>query len=79
MNSMKRIRELMLAYLVTCLLGAVVGLFIGFVISLGDSSRAAGVWFSIWMGEPELFWPWPVFGGLIAGLTTCTVRAGIGA
>ena len=56
--------ELLLA---TCALGAVAGLFIGFTISIigFGAAQPAGALFTVWISEPQFYWPWPVLGALI--------------
>jgi len=54
-------------------LGAISGLLLGFVISFhgleNTTSVAAGRWFQIWILRPSWYWPWPLFGAAIAGLS----------
>ena len=62
----------------TCLLGAVVGLCFGFLVSLhlehSVETRATGTWLLIWLQLPEMYWPWPTFGAVIAALGAYVVR-----
>jgi hypothetical protein len=79
MNAFKWCREHQLAWMMTFLLGALVGLFIGFVVALNlqhdISVQYAGLFFwEVWIQHPERFLPWPLLGALIAGLGAYTVR-----
>ncbi len=79
MNPFRWTREHQLAWLVTCLLGAVVGLFIGFVVDLersaGTAALSTGWYFSeVWIQAPGHYWPWPTFGAVIVGLGTYAMR-----
>ena len=78
MNPLRSRREHQVAWLATCLLGAVAGLVFGFVVSLSlehsTETRAVGTWLLVWLQIPEMYWPWPIFGALGAGLATYAVR-----
>jgi len=62
-------REQKIGCAAICSLGAVLGLFVGFVIftaSIRDGGT--GRVFAFWIQHPDLYWPWPMFGSAIAGL-----------
>ena len=74
MNPLGWKREHLAAWVAACLLGVVIGLAFGFLhfqymagfqYSDGDY---LGIWFLVWLGTPQLYWPWPTLGGIIAGL-----------
>jgi hypothetical protein len=51
------------------LLGAVVGVVVGFIVAvMSPGSRVQPNFFSSWLRYPEAFgwWPWPLFGAAIA-------------
>lgn len=73
MNPLNWKREHQLAGIVICIIGAIVGLLAGWFDSpiysefLGpgvDSTQA----FLTWLPYYQLYWPWPLFGVLIARL-----------
>jgi hypothetical protein len=75
MNPFRWRREHQVAWLVTCVLGALVGLCFGFILSLAQSGGSvAGPWLAVWIQVPQLYWPWPVFGAAIAGLASYAAR-----
>jgi len=78
MNPFRWPPEHLLAWLMTCLLGAVVGLCFGFTVSLNlehsTETRAVGTWLLVWLQIPEMHWPWPIFGGTIGGLAFYVMR-----
>jgi hypothetical protein len=59
---------------VVCIVGAVVGLFVGFVVFAISVARGTGDVFAHWIARPSLYWPWPAFGVAIAGLTFWAFR-----
>jgi hypothetical protein len=59
---------------VVCILGAVVGLFVGFIVFAVSVARGTGEVFAHWIARPSLYWPWPTFGVAISGLTFCLIR-----
>jgi H+/Cl- antiporter ClcA len=60
-----RSREHKIAWVVTCVLGAVMGLFCGYIGSQ-ITNRASS--FLAYMQDPITYWHWLLFGALIAGL-----------
>ena len=76
MNPLIWKKEHQLALIVTCVLGAVLGMLFGFTVSLASfgAPDAVGTWFDAWLQNPDFYWPWPVFGVVIAGLTFYAVR-----
>ena len=70
MNPLRWSRELQVGCAVVCVLGAVFGLFVGFIIFsvIARISYGAGMVFKFWIQRPDLYWPWPTFGAVIAGL-----------
>jgi uncharacterized protein len=65
---MGRSREHKLGFALVCGLGAVLGLFVGFIIFSISIRRGTGAAFSFWIRHPSFNWPWPTFGAAIAGL-----------
>jgi hypothetical protein len=63
---------------IVCVLGAVCGLFGGFIffsVAQGFTRRfGTGAVFLFWIQRPELYWPWPAFGAAIAGLGFYSIR-----
>jgi hypothetical protein len=49
-----------------CLLGAAIGMFLAFAF-FGREARHNGIVFLSWITYPSDYWPWPLFGALIAG------------
>jgi hypothetical protein len=76
MNPFRWSREHQVACIVVCLLGTAFGLFVGFftVVATARSSLPAGTLFKFWIQRPDLYWPWPTFGAVIAGLAFYAVR-----
>ncbi len=68
MNPLGWRREHQVAWAATCLLGAIVGQFVGFLHWQWAYTPQAGQLFATWLTYPETYWPWPTFGVLIAGL-----------
>ena len=68
MNPLNSKNEHQLALIVTCVLGAVIGTLFGFTVSLIAIGAAtpAGTWFDAWPQNAAWYWPWPVFGVVIA-------------
>jgi hypothetical protein len=64
----------MRTWLVVCLLGAVLGLFLGVILSSPSSALVSGPFFLQVLPHPSLYWPYPTFGVLIAALTFYLVR-----
>ena len=60
-------------FAVVCSLGALLGLFIGFVVFSIAHGGGTGAVFAFWIQRPGLFWPWPMFGAAIAGLSLYAV------
>jgi hypothetical protein len=60
-------------FAVVCSLGAMLGLFIGFVVFSIAHGGGTGAAFAFWIQRPSLFWPWPMFGAAIAGLSLYAV------
>jgi hypothetical protein len=67
-------REHQLAWLLTCALGGVVGLFTAFWRTEWAATYEAGQTFPTWLGFPLFYWPWPMFGVVIAGLLFYIVK-----
>ena len=59
-----------------CVLGAALSLFLGFVLMVvgGGAQFAPGRATLLWIQHPEFYWPWPVFGALIAALVFWVAR-----
>jgi hypothetical protein len=78
MNPLRWSRDHQVGCAVVCVLGAVFGLFVGFIIfSVVATARTVfgtGVLFKFWIQRPDLYWPWPTFGAVIAGLAFYSVR-----
>jgi hypothetical protein len=67
----------MKALAVICLLGAVIGLCFGYVLIAAharDAASFAGTVFLTWISYPDNWWPWPMFGAVIAGLSYAACR-----
>jgi uncharacterized membrane protein YhaH (DUF805 family) len=69
MNPLRWPREHQLAWLIICVLGAVLGFFLGFVLW---ENRRYG--FGDWIGSPDEYRPWLVFGAAVAGITFYALR-----
>ena len=65
-----------IAFIAIVAAGAIAGLFLGFIISVVQLNMiaASGTWMTMWLGNPSEWWPWPIFGGLIASLIFYTYR-----
>lgn len=51
-------------------LGAATAMFIGFVMTTAAiGPQQAGIIFSVWISQPQTYWPWPLFGAIIGALT----------
>lgn len=59
----------MKALLVACVLGAVSGLFLSLILASPSNALVAGPYFLEVLEHPSLYWPYPMFGALIAALT----------
>jgi len=67
--------EYQLAWIVACVLGAVVAMFYGFSHSqFGMPGAGAGIHFLFWLQQPEFYWHWALSGVLIAGLSFYLAR-----
>lgn len=49
------------------ILGATLGLFVGFIIFSNSVRNGSAAAFVYWIRRPEFYWHWTVFGGVIAG------------
>jgi hypothetical protein len=67
-TGMRWSREHKIGCTVVCGLGATLGLFVGFIVFAISVRSGTGAAFSFWIQRPGLYWPWPTFGGAIAGL-----------
>ena len=61
-------REQKIGCAVVCSLGAMLGLFIGFILFSVAVRSGTGAAFAFWIVRPGLYWPWPTFGAAIAWL-----------
>ncbi len=61
-------REQKIGCAVVCGLGAMLGLFIGFILFSIAVRSGTGAAFAFWIVRPGLYWPWPMFGAAIAWL-----------
>jgi hypothetical protein len=77
MNPLAWRRERLVAWLVICLIGAMAGLLFGWFQSpfyRMAQANLSGMWANsalvvlAWLQNVNLYWPWPAFGALIAGL-----------
>lgn len=61
-------REHQLAWGIVTLLGAIVGLLLGWMWSPFSHGQGAqiGGFFVTWLQYPDAYWPWVVFGAVIA-------------
>jgi len=61
-----------LAWAIVSVLGAVIGLFVAMMLAEsqipGASAGVMGVYIIEWLAHPALYWPFPLFGFLIAAL-----------
>jgi hypothetical protein len=79
MNPLVWKREHRVALVVISLVGALVGTVFGYTIfALSNSLASAGTYFALWLQFPVYlqWWPWPVFGAAIAGLSFYATRLG---
>jgi len=67
-------REQKIGYAVLCVLGATLGLFVGFIVFSVAVASGTGRVFAFWIARPSLYWPWPTFGAAIAGLSFYAVQ-----
>ena len=65
MNPLGWQREQQVAFGVFVVLGALVGLWLGWYRTSAPMSAS---FFMVWMQMPDLFWPWPALGASIASL-----------
>lgn len=68
MNPLRWQREHQVAGLVICLLGAVLGLFLAVILASLQNALVIGASLLAVLRYPQLYWPYPTFGLLIAGL-----------
>jgi hypothetical protein len=68
MNPLHWTRPHQLAWAVISLLGAVLGVMLGFIHSPFFSIMQPWQVFVEWLSRPQSYWLWPSFGFLIAGL-----------
>ena len=61
-------REQKIGCAAVCGLGAMLGLFIGFILFSIAVRSGTGAAFAFWIMRPDLYWPWPTFGAAIAWL-----------
>jgi len=76
MNPLGWSREHKAAWGVITLLGAILGMLLGWLWSPFSHAPgiAVGALFMVWLQAPEAYWPWLAFGALISGLTFYFVR-----
>lgn len=69
MNPLLWKREHQHAWVIVSLSGAIAGLLLGFIHS--PYFAVLGTWqaFVVWLSHSASYWPWPLFGLLITGLT----------
>ena len=69
MNPLLWRRDHQLALVIISLTGAVAGVLFGFIHS--PYFEILGRWqvFAAWLSHPASYWPWPLFGLIITGLT----------
>jgi hypothetical protein len=83
MNPLEWRRELQLAGIVCCVIGAIIGLLFAWFqspfYSLSQRSLS-GEWansskvFVLWLPHLQLYWPWPLAGAFLAGLAFYMAR-----
>jgi hypothetical protein len=59
-----------------CLLGAVSGFFLAVIIAAPTTATVSGPFMLELLPHPELYWPYPAFGAVIAGLSWVVIRLG---
>jgi hypothetical protein len=76
MNPFHWKREHQFAWLVACVLGSVVGMFYGLsrMVFAGSDGIVPATFFLRWLQRPEWYWPWAMFGAVIAGLAFYMAR-----
>ncbi len=74
MNPLDWKREHLCAWGVISAVGAIAGLFLGFIQSPSFAILQAWHTFGTWLLRPGLYWPWPLFGFLITGAAFYVVR-----
>jgi hypothetical protein len=67
-RGMRWSREQKIGCAVVCGLGAMLGLFIGFILFSITVRSGTGATFAFWIARPGLYWPWPMFGAAIGWL-----------
>lgn len=72
-RGMRWSREQKIGCAVVCGLGAMLGLFVGFILFSVAVRSGSGAAFAFWIMRPGLYWPWPTFGAAIAWLGLCAV------
>jgi hypothetical protein len=76
MNPLSWRREDQLAGCVIIVLGATLGLLLGWMWSPFSHAQGnhVGGFFLTWLQYPDAYWPWIAFGGIIAALIFYAVR-----
>jgi len=69
MNPLYWKREHQQAWVVISLVGAIAGLLLGFIHSPYFAILETWQAFVTWLSHPALYWPWPLFGFIITGIT----------
>ncbi len=76
MNPLQWTREHRLAWAVMCTFGAVAGVLLGFIHSQFFSLTRPGQMYEFghWLSDPQTYWPWPLLGFFITGVTFYAVQ-----
>jgi len=69
MNPLGWKREHQLAGLLVCVIGGIVGLLFGWLQTPFSRDQQATAFFLEWISNLHWYWPWPLLGALLAGLT----------
>lgn len=74
MNPLRWTHEHQLAWAVVSVVGAVLGLLLGFIHSPSFSVTESWHVFVGWLSFPEAYWLWPLFGFLVSRLIFYAVQ-----
>jgi fructose-specific phosphotransferase system IIC component len=74
MNPLHWKREHQLAWAIVSAVGAGLGLILGFIHSPFFSMSQTWQALTMWLSSLDSYWPWPLFGFLITGVTFYAVQ-----
>lgn len=74
MNPARWHREVQIAWFVTWIIGAIVGMIFAWLQTPFHEAPQASRLFLLWLPNVALYWPWSVIGAILAGLSFYVVR-----